>query len=459
MTATRPLLQIEQVPLDALIPYARNSRTHSKEQVAQIAGSIREFGFTNPILIGDGGDIIAGHGRVLAARSLSLASVPCIRLGYLTEAQKRAYVIADNKLALNAGWDEELLKIELESLKEEGFDLSLVGFTPDELSEIFLGSDVIDSEGLTDDDDCPEAPVTPVSVKGDVWILGTHRLMCGDSTMIDDVQKLMDGDLADGCWTDPPYNVNYEGTAGKIQNDSMKDEDFARFLYDAYVSMFAVMKEGAPIYVAHADTEGLNFRRSFREAGFKLSGCLIWVKNSLVLGRSDYQWRHEPILYGWKPGAAHTWYGGRANTTVLESKDDLPFIQRDDGRYQIDLGSTQLIISGKDLQVEEVCSSTIRAEKPKRNGEHPTMKPVDLIIGMLKNSTRRGGVILDLFGGSGSTLIACEKTGRSARLMELDPKFSDVIIRRWEEFSGKEALHAASGKAFSKIKAAKDKSK
>lgn len=448
------------MPTADLIPYARNARTHTEDQVAQIAASIREFGFTNPVLIGTENDIIAGHGRVMAARKLSLESVPCIRLGHLTDAQKRAYILADNKLALNAGWDAELLKLELEEIKALGVDLNLTGFSSDELDQIFLDDDTIDKDGLTDDDEAPSVPATPTSVLGDIWNMGGHRVACGDCTKKAVIDRLMDGVLADGCWTDPPYNVDYEGSEGKkIANDSMGDSDFAAFLLASYTSMFAAMREGAPIYVAHADTEGINFRCEFKRAGFKLSGCLIWVKPSLVLGRSDYQWRHEPILYGWKPGAAHTWFGGRKNTTVIDAATDLPLQQLDDGRFQIDLGQTQIVISGSDVHVEEVCQTVIRAEKPKKSGEHPTMKPIELILPMLKNSTRRGAVILDLFGGSGSTLIACEKSGRFARLTELDPGYTDVIVQRWQEFTGKKATHAETGKTFDDVKSKRKTSK
>ncbi|MGB2073273.1 MAG: site-specific DNA-methyltransferase [Candidatus Puniceispirillaceae bacterium] len=442
--------QIEYVETSKLVPYARNSRTHSDEQVAQICGSIKEFGFTNPVLIDADGIIIAGHGRTLAAQRLDMKEVPCLRLDYLTEAQKKAYVIADNKLALNAGWDEEMLALELSGLKDSDFDLSLTGFNEDEI-EVILRDDSIDEDGLIDDDDAPGLEDDAVSKNGDVWILDDHRVMCGDSTNISDVDVLTDQKLCDACWTDPPYNVAYEGSNGMtIKNDSMKNDDFYNFLYDSYVAMFSAMKEGAAIYVAHADTEGLNFRLAFREAGFKLSGCLIWVKESLVLGRSDYQWRHEPILYGWKKGAAHKWYSGRKNTTVLE-QTYAPYNFIDDNNLQIDLGKTSLVVSGEGLEVDEVQSTIIKVAKPKRNSDHPTMKPVDLIVGMLKNSTKRGDCVLDLFGGSGSTLIACQKTGRSSRLMELDPKYCDVIVRRWQEFTGKEAVHNKTGKTFAEM--------
>jgi len=264
------------------------------------------------------------------------------------------------------------------------------------------------------------------------------------------VSLLCDG-LVDACWTDPPYNVNYEGSAGKIKNDNMKNDAFRQFLRDAFTSAFSAMREGAPIYVAHADTEGFNFRGAFLEAGFKLSGCLVWVKNSLVLGRSDYQWKHEPILYGWKPGAAHSWYGGRAKTTVSEAPEGLLSMQ-DDGSFIIQSGDDLFRVSGKNLEVEGVSGSILRVEKPKLSSAHPTMKPVELVSSQIENSSKRGDSVLDIFGGSGSTLIACHKLGRFARLMELDEKFVDVIINRWQDFTGKKAIHEETGKTFDELK-------
>lgn len=443
--------RIERMPIGDLVPYAKNSRTHSDAQISQIVASIQEFGFTNPVLISDAGEIIAGHGRVLAAAAIGMSVVPCVRLSHLSETKRRAYVIADNKLALNAGWDEDLLRLELGALRDLGVDIGVVGFGSDELDALFLGDDV-DEDGLTGDDDVPEAAGVLVSRMGDVWVLGDHRVMCGDSTSISAVEELCAGRPIDCCWTDPPYNVNYEGSAGKIANDNLGDSQFREFLRGAFLSAFAVIRPGGPIYVAHADTEGENFRGAFREAGFKLSGCLVWVKNSLVLGRSDYQWRHEPILYGWKPGAAHSWYGGRAKTTVSEMAD-APFVVMPDGSVQIEIGESFLHISGADLRVEEVLPSTVRAEKPRRNAEHPTMKPVELVLGQLRNSSKRGDRVLDLFGGSGSTLIACQKSGRKARLMEFDPKFVDVIVRRWQQFSGRKAELLGSDETFDALEA------
>jgi len=403
--------QIEYVSLDRLIPYARNSRTHDDGQVAQIAASIKEFGFTNPVLIDGEGGIIAGHGRVLAARKLSMDEVPCIRLDYLTETQRKAYVIADNKLALNAAWDDQMLLLEIQDLEATDFDLTLLGFTPDELSA--LTPEEI-APGLTDEDFVPELQPDPVSKLGDVWLLGKHRVMCGDSTSIAAVETLMDGGLADQLITDPPYNVAYVGKtkdAMKIQNDSMDDESFRQFLRDAFVAADAVMKAGAVFYIWHADSEGYNFRGACKDSGWTVRQCLIWKKQTLVMGRQDYHWKHEPCLYGWKEGAGHLWATDRKQTTILEF------------------------------------------DRPSRSTLHPTMKPVDLIEYQVLNNTKGQDVVLDLFGGGGSTMIACEKTGRHSRLMELDPKYVDVIVRRWQEFTGKQATHAATGATFDEVMA------
>lgn len=389
-------MQIEQIEVSKLIPYAKNSRTHDDAQVAQIAASIKEFGWTNPILVDGEKGIIAGHGRLMAARKLGMDKVPVIELKDMTEAQKRAYVIADNKLALNAGWDNDFLTLELKDLEDEGFDLSLTGFDDKELDALL---NVIEgTEGLTDEDAVPEVPEEPKTKLGDIYILGNHRLMCGDSTSIDAVEKLTDG-LVDILVTDPPYNVNYEGSNGlKIQNDSMGDEQFRQFLRDAFVAADAVMKQGAVFYIWHADVEGYNFRGACKDAGWKVRQCLIWNKDSLVMGRQDYHWKHEPCLYGWKDGAAHLWASDRKQSTIIECK------------------------------------------KPKKNDMHPTMKPVELMEYQILNNTKGQDLVLDLFGGSGSTMIACEKLGRKARLMELDPKYCDVIVKRWEDFTGKKAV-------------------
>jgi len=407
---TNPADKVEQWPIEKLVPYAKNSRTHSEEQVAQIAASIREWGFTTAVLVDESGSIIAGHGRVMAARKLGLASLPVMVAAGWTDAQKRAYVIADNKLALNAGWDNELLALELGELGDAGFDLELTGFTDEEIKALMP---VEVTEGLTDQDDAPAVQENPVTVPGDVWIMGKHRLMCGDSTSIDHLAQLTQGNLVDMWLTDPPYNVAYEGGTKdklKIKNDEMGDEQFRQFLRDAYTAADTVMKPGAVFYIWHADSEGYNFRGAAKDAGWTVRQCLIWKKSSLVLGRQDYQWQHEPCLYGWKDGAGHLWAADRKQTTILEF------------------------------------------DKPSRNGEHPTMKPVALFEYQMLNNTKGGDLVLDSFGGSGTTLIAAEKNGRTALLMELDPRYCDVIVKRWQEFTGKQAIHAETGKPFAEVK-------
>jgi DNA modification methylase len=430
------MLAIEYRKPDDLRPYDRNSRTHSKSQVETLARSIREYGFTNPILLDEDGVIIAGHGRLQAARAVGLEQVPTITLRGLSEAQRRALVLADNRIALDAGWDIDLLKLELADLRDDGFDLSLTGFSLEEIDSL-----LDPSADDKDPDDAPALPAEAKSKPGDVYLMGAHRLIVGDSTDVGVLGRLMDGAMADIVWTDPPYNVAYESAAGKIANDNMGDKAFYDFLLGFYSAAFAWMKPGAAIYVAHADTEGLNFRGAFKAAGFKLSGCIIWRKDALVLGRSDYQWQHEPILYGWKPGSAHRWYGGRKQTTVMDLGEDGPFTRLPDGRFQIQVGDRVMILGGAEL-VEEVVPSVIRADKPKRSSLHPTMKPVELIERMLRHNARPGDLVFDPFGGSGSTLIAADRLGMCARLVELDPRYADVIVERWEAWSGRKAERA-----------------
>ena len=391
-------MKITQKKVDSLIPYVKNSRTHSDAQVAQIAASIKEFGWTNPILVDGDNGIIAGHGRLMAARKLGYKEVPTIELADLTETQKRAYIIADNRLALNAGWDNEMLTIELNDLLADGFALELLGFDPKELNAL-LEPEVV--QGLTDEDAVPEVPEEPKTKLGDIYQLGNHRLMCGDSTNVEAVVELTGGAGVDMLLTDPPYNVAYEGKTKEsltIQNDSMGNDQFRQFLRDAFVTADTVMKKGAVFYIWHADSEGYNFRGACDDAGWKVRQCLIWKKSSMVMGRQDYHWKHEPCLYGWKDGAGHLWAADRKQTTILEF------------------------------------------EKPYRNGEHPTMKPVALFEYQMLNNTKGGDMVLDLFGGSGTTMLAAEKHGRHAYLMELDPKYCDVIVKRWEDFTGKTAV-------------------
>ena len=386
--------KMQLVEIDKLVPYVNNARTHSPDQINKLRSSLREFGFINPVIIDKDYGVIAGHGRILAAKEEGLKEVPCVFADHLTEAQKKAYILADNRMALDAGWDEELLRIEIESLQAEAFDLALTGFDEKELSKLF--DDGLDAED--DDFDVDAELEKPVFSKaGDVWTLGRHRLVCGDSTKADTYEVLMQGKKANLVVTDPPYNVNYEGTAGKIKNDNMASEKFYDFLFDAFSNMEKVMADDASIYVFHADTEGLNFRKAFDAAGFYLSGCCIWKKPSLVLGRSPYQWQHEPCLYGWKKTGKHQWYSDRKQTTIWEF------------------------------------------DKTKKNAEHPTMKPIPLLCYPITNSSMSNTLVLDPFGGSGSTLIACEQTDRSCYTIELDEKYCDVIVNRYIEYKGSDA--------------------
>ena len=409
----KPDLHIERWPLERLIPYARNPRTHSEEQVAQIAASIAEFGFVNPVLVGSDGVIIAGHARVMAARKLGLAEAPVIVLAHLSEAQRRALVIADNRLSLNAGWDEEMLRIELEALREEEYDLDLLGFDDAEI-EALLAEPEGESAGLTDEDTIPEAPETAVTAPGDVWILGEHRLLCGDATQMANVQQVMAGGLADMAWTDAPYNVNYgqtmkdrlRGNQRKILNDDL-GEKFGAFLHEACANILAVTK-GA-IYISMSSSELHTLYTAFTDAGGHWSTFVIWAKNAFTMGRADYQRQYEPMLYGWRKGANHFWCGAR-------DQGDVWFVK-----------------------------------KPVKNELHPTQKPVELIERAIRNSSKSRDTVLDPFAGSGSTLIACEKTHRQARLIELEPKYCDVIIRRFEEFSGKRALLEGDGRGFAEL--------
>jgi DNA modification methylase len=386
--------QMELVSIDKLIPYVNNARTHSAEQVNKLRSSLREFGFINPVIIDKDYGIIAGHGRVLAAREEGITEVPCVLVDYLTEAQKKAYIIADNRFAQDAGWDEELLRIEIESLQAEAFDVSLTGFEEQEIADLFKSES--EAEAQDDDFDLSAALEKAAFVeRGDVWTVGRHRLMCGDATSEEDVDKLMGDRRANLILTDPPYGVSFQSSDGlSIQNDSIKGEEFYNFLRKAFENMAAHLEKGGAAYIFHADTEGLNFRRAFVDAGFHLAGCCIWVKNSLVLGRSDYQWQHEPVLYGFLQNGKHPWYSDRKQTTIWNF------------------------------------------DKPKRNKNHPTSKPLDLLAYPIGNSSQENSIVIDTFGGSGSTMMACEQTGRICCMMELDEKYASVILRRYVEDGG-----------------------
>lgn len=403
--------RIEHWPTTKLLPYVRNARQHSDEQIAQIAASIAEFGFVNPILTGADGVLVAGHGRLAAARKLGLPTVPVVVLDHLTPTQRRALVLADNRLAELSTWDNDLLRIELEALQDDGFDLDLTGFDADALAELLAGEEP-EHEGQTADDAVPEMPEESVSKPGDVWRLGPHRLVCGDATTTEAYARLFpDGERADMVFTDPPYNVNYANSArdklrGKhrpILNDAL-GEGFYDFLFDALALIMAHTR-GA-IYVAMSSSELDTLQAAFRAAGGHWSTFIIWAKNTFTLGRSDYQRQYEPILYGWPEGATRHWCGDRDQGDVWQIK------------------------------------------KPAKNDLHPTMKPVDLVERAIRNSSRPGDVVLDPFGGSGTTLIAAEKAGRVARLIELDPKYADVIVRRWQDWTGQQATREADGLAF-----------
>ena len=379
------------VSIDRLVPYVNNARTHSPEQLTKLRSSLREFGFINPVIIDRDFNVIAGHGRIMAAKEEGITEVPCVFVDYLTEAQKKAYILADNRMSLDAGWDEELLRIEIESLQGADFDVSLTGFGEDEIADLFAG----DGEKDVKDDDFDLSVALEKAAfveRGDIWTVGRHRLMCGDATSAEDVEALMDGKKANLIVTDPPYNVAFKSGSGlSIQNDSMENGEFYTFLYNSFQNMAAHLEKGGAAYVFHADTEGLNFRKAFVDAGFHLAGVCIWVKNSLVLGRSDYQWQHEPVLYGFLKNGKHPWYSDRKQTTIWNY------------------------------------------DKPKRNKNHPTSKPLDLLSYPISNSSQENAIVIDTFGGSGSTMMACEQTNRICCMMELDEKYASVILRRYVE--------------------------
>lgn len=382
--------EMQLISVDKLVPYVNNARTHSPEQILKLRSSLREFGFVNPIIIDKDFNVIAGHGRLMAAKEEGITEVPCVFADFLTDAQKKAYILADNRMAMDAGWDDELLKIEMEELQNLGYDLEFTGFDEKELADLF---GVDDKEVKEDEFDLTAALEKASFVeRGDVWFVGKHKLMCGDATSSEDVAKLMEDKKANLVLTDPPYNVAFKSSDGlTIQNDSMDNNDFYEFLYLSFKNMADHLENGGAAYVFHADTEGLNFRKAFIDAGFHLAGCCIWVKDSLVLGRSDYQWQHEPVLYGFLQNGKHPWYSDRKQTTIWNF------------------------------------------DKPKKNSNHPTSKPLDLLAYPINNSTQANAIVIDTFGGSGSTLMACEQMNRICYTMELDEKYASVILRRYVE--------------------------
>ena len=382
--------EMQLISVDKLVPYVNNARTHSPEQILKLRSSLREFGFVNPIIIDKDFNVIAGHGRLMAAKEEGITEVPCVFADFLTDAQKKAYILADNRMAMDAGWDEELLKIEIEELQNLGYDLEYTGFDEKELADLFG----VDEKEVKEDEFDLTAALEKASFveRGDVWFVGKHKLMCGDATSSEDVAKLMEDKKANLVLTDPPYNVAFKSSDGlTIQNDSMDNNDFYEFLYLSFKNMADHLENGGAAYVFHADTEGLNFRKAFIDAGFHLAGCCIWVKDSLVLGRSDYQWQHEPVLYGFLQNGKHPWYSDRKQTTIWNF------------------------------------------DKPKKNSNHPTSKPLDLLAYPINNSTQANAIVIDTFGGSGSTLMACEQMNRICYTMELDEKYASVILRRYVE--------------------------
>ena len=404
-------LKIERWPIERLIPFAKNSRTHGDAQIAEIAGSIAAFGFVNPVLVGPDQVIIAGHARLLAARKLGLIEVPVIVLGHLSETQRRALVIADNRLALNAGWDESMLALELAALREEDFNLDVLGFEDEELARLLASQDP--AEGLTDEDSVPDVPETPVSQLADLWILGNHKLLVGDATDHADVARLMAGEAADLTFTDPPYNVNYEGYTEDrltIKGDRMSDAEFKQFLEGAFRSCRTAVKPGASLYVCHSSSWQREFQDALEVAGFEVRCQIIWAKNTFAWGFGRYKFQHEPMFYCHVADQKDPWYGDKSQSTLWEEK------------------------------------------KPAANRLHPTAKPVELVERALVNSSKAGDIVVDLFGGSGSTLIGCERRGRRARLMEIDPKYADVVVVRYQEYSGRPAVLDGDGRSFDEIR-------
>ena len=410
-----PALTIETLPISELTPDPNNARRHDAANLLAIAGSLEQFGQRKPIVIDQRNVVVAGNGTLDAAKKLGWTSIQAVRVpADWSPTQIKAFALADNRTAELASWDKATLESQLAELDDLGWELKGIGFeyeAPDDLSNLI--------------EDTLPGEIQTRSMTGQIWKLGVHRLLVGDATKTTDVQRLMGDEQADLIITDPPYNVDYHGGTDDeltIANDSMSADDFAQFLNDAYAAMFPVTKDGAPIYVFHADSSGHQFRNEFIKTGWLLKQCLVWVKNSFVMGRQDYHWQHEPILYGWKPGASHLWYGQRNKATILDDAADIS-----------KLGKTELLEIVRQLSET---TSIIREDKPKRNGDHPTMKPINLLARLMSNSSKRGDLVLDTFGGSGSTLITAEQLGRRCNILEFDPRYADVIIARWEKFTG-----------------------
>lgn len=416
-------MNIKHISLEEIKAYEQNALKHPQEQVDKLANIIKEYGFKVPILLDSNLIIIAGHCRVLAAEQLGLTEVPCVIADDLTEDQIKALRIADNKIREGSFWDDDILKAELRELTAAGINMDLLGFDFEELEKMFPEEDFYPGEVVEVDE--PELEEESFTQLGDMWFLGKHRLLCGDSTKEEDVQRLMGGEQADLMMTDPPYNVNYTSEDGKsIMNDNMSSSEFYQFLLAFYKNSYNVLREGAAYYIFHADSETKAFRGALEEAGFKISQCLIWVKNSFNLSRQDYNWKHEPCLYGWKLGKGHYFIEDYTQDTVLESVRNFK-----------GLGKKELvnIITGLERQLEQY-STVIREDKPHRSDIHPTMKPLKLLARLILNSSKKGDIIIDPFGGSGSTLMTCEQIDRIARTIEFDPKYADAIVKRYHNF-------------------------
>lgn len=430
-------INIQVIDIDKLNPAKYNPRVDLKPgdpEYEKLKRSIKEFGYVEPIVWNKRtGNVVGGHQRLKILKEEGYKKVK-VSVVDLSEAQEKALNIALNKIS--GDWDEEKLHQIFKELQEDvDIDIELTGFDMEEIDDIMANFDT--TEVVEDDFDLEaelEREEEPITRKGDLWILGKHRLLCGDSTKLEDVTRLMDGKLADLLLTDPPYNVNYESESGmKIENDNLGDDDFYNLLIGSFTNMYEIAKEGTPIYIFHADTEAYNFRKAFMNAGFKLSQGLVWVKHSMTIGRQDYQWRHESILYGWKEGAAHRWYGQRNKDTVIESDIDIESLSKKELVYLVE----QLL--------ESLPETVIRFDRPTKNDLHPTMKPIGLLGYLIKNSSVEGDLIVDLFGGSGSTLIASEQMNRKCYTMDLDPKYCDAIIKRYIALTGDENIKVIRG--------------
>ena len=439
-------LKIEQWPVTRLIPYAGNPRKND-HAVDRMSAVIREFGFRIPVVARSDGELVDGHLRLKAALALGLETVPVLLADDMSPDQVKAFRLLVNRSATWAGFDEELLAKEIEELMLSGFDITFTGFEQSELDKLLREHAAVEK----DPEVIPDPPKEPLVKKGELWCLGRHRLLCDDSLNGVAMGHLLKGEPAAMVWTDPPYNVDYTGKAGSITNDKMSAAGFEDFLYNAFVRMREALRPGGAIYVAHSETgNGLAFRQTFTRAGLRFASCIIWKKSQAVMGRGDYHWQHEPILYGWKPGAAHKWYGNRKQKTVIEA--GLPGLTQDDnGNWLMLIDGRLYRLTGTDIKLEELAGTVIEVPKPVKSENHPTTKPVALIEPMISNSSPTGGMVLDPFGGSGSTLIACELLGRNARVMEIDPRYAQVIITRWQDFTGQQTVRESDGMLFDEL--------